>query len=126
MLGQLQYQGVDYIQRSVSFDDTYLDSEFTKNNRAVIRNWSKHAQHHDYNLIFVLIPPPTLYTNTSLYRGLKLFLAKNNIRFIDLTKVFSEAEFLSSDIYWYYDGHLNDQGNALVGKALAEYASSHL
>jgi hypothetical protein len=83
--------------------------------------WSQHlasvaefkafAEEQGAQLVFVLIPEKDGRRPARMAE----FLQKSDILFIDLYSEFENQGGEMSDLYWEYDGHLNEKGNQLAG-----------
>jgi hypothetical protein len=114
------YPGSFYgLNSLIYFDERFEQNLFTESNREAIKEWANHSKKNKYELIFVLIPVRENYKDVKYYSGVRKFLEKLNLSYVDLTEAFNQSGKSKSSIYWELDGHFNNEGNEFVGKYLA-------
>ncbi len=106
------------------FDDADIRTEFAMSSLAgptkeAITKWKNDAKSQKYDLVFLLIPPANDFNKVDFFDQVKEFLRGEKIEFVDLAVLFNEKGWSRKDLYWEIDGHLNEEGNRLVGLELS-------
>jgi hypothetical protein len=108
----------------------FQDSLLAQPTKQAILEWQKHANENLYRLVFVLVPRKEHLADIAhypdYYSQVKTYLKSHSIEYIDLTERFREERLSAQSLYWKDDGHFNEDGNAVVGRILANwFFSSH-
>jgi hypothetical protein len=102
------------------FKQDYASNDITARNRQAIREWSKDAKDHSYELTFLLFPPKHRFSDTSHFSGLREFLKSHQVGFVDFTFAFQDSDRGADSLYWPVDRHFNNEGNEFVGEYLSK------
>ena len=105
------------------FYDPAIMTEFSQSpiadpTKQAITAWSDDAKSKNYHLVFLLIPPRSVFNEADLFGQVKEFLRNQKVEFVDLAHIFKEKGWSREELYWEKDEHLNDEGNRRVGHEL--------
>jgi hypothetical protein len=112
----------DDFYRYFTADDTgdrYANDVRADANKAAILRWRDHASQNGYRLIFLLIPWKEHVGNPTYFAQVASWMSANGVQFIDLMAAVRQSGMSRDQLYWEFDGHLNEAGNRMVGKYLA-------
>jgi hypothetical protein len=105
----------------------YENFPYAAENKKVIAQWKKHADEHDYELVFFLLPAgadffePAAAGGVDFYGQLKAYLTKTGIRYIDLGKELRNRGIGPETVYWPDNSHFSIDGNIIVGEMLPQF-----
>jgi hypothetical protein len=103
-------------------DDTrarYANDVRADSNKAAILRWRDHASQNGYRLIFLLIPWKEHFGDAGYFAQVTSWMSANGVQFIDLTAAVTQSSMRRDQLYWEFDGHLNEVGNRMLGRYLA-------
>jgi hypothetical protein len=101
----------------------YTSDPRADSNKSAIKNWSEHARDNEYKLVFFLIPPKISFDDGDYFHQVKGWLDSCGIDYVDFALTFKKGGYKVDDLYWRIDGHLNENGNQVVGEQLSRISS---
>jgi hypothetical protein len=112
----------DTLYNAFTDDDTknhYTSDPRANLNKLAIKNWSRHARASGYKLVFLLFPPSEYFNDVDYFRQVKGWLDSCGVDYVDFALIFRKGGYELYDLYWRKDGHLNENGNQVVGQELS-------
>ena len=98
----------------------YADNPYAARNRAALGEMKAYADASGVPLLLLLIPPKGHAADPHYYDELKEALRTMGIGFVDAADYFAGKGYRWWELYWPQNGHLDPNGNRVVGDLLAE------
>ena len=97
----------------------YANDVRADSNKAAILRWRDDASQNGYRLIFLLIPWKEHIGDASYFAQVSSWMSANGVHFINLMPAVTQSGMSREQLYWEFDGHLNEAGNRMIGRYLA-------
>ena len=100
----------------------YRQNPYNRSHREALRVWAHHAKEHGYRLAAVLIPAKSLLgsrRSRDWRAEVRGYLTSLDVPVLDFADHIEAEGLRVQDLYWQYDGHLDENGNRILGEWLA-------